>query len=88
MKFRFRHQLFVERAVESTEEEGLFARLLYLAASLTDALKHCVVLIGGEATNQDVAMLAVLAHHAVTCGAGQVEGPAATFFVSLTKFDL
>jgi hypothetical protein len=46
------------------------------------------VLIGGEATSQDVAMLAVLAHHAVTCGAGQVEGLAATFFVSLTKFDL
>ena len=88
MKFRFRHQLFVERAVESTEEEGLFTRLLNLAASLTDALKHCAELIGGEATSQDVVMLAVLAHHAVTCGAGQGEGPAATFFVSLTKFDL
>ena len=88
MKFRFRHQLFVERAVESTEEEGLFARLLYLAASLTDALKHCVVLIGGEATSQDVAMLAVLAKHTIASSASQGEGPAATFFVSLTKFDL
>ena len=88
MKFRFRHQLFVGRAVKSTEEEGLFARLLYHAASLTKALKHRVELVGSETAGQDVATFTVLAKHSVACGTSQGESPAATFFVSLTKFDL
>lgn len=88
MKFRFRHQLFVERAVESTEEEGLFARLLYLTASLTKALKHRFELCGRETAGQDVTMLTMLAKHTIASSASQGEGPAATFFVSLTKFNI
>ena len=59
MKFRFRHQLFVGRAVESTEKECLFAHLLHHAASLTKALKHRVELVGRETTGQNVATLAM-----------------------------
>ena len=72
---------FVSRAVESTEEEGLFARLLHLAIILTDALKHHVELVGREAADEDIAALALLAQHTIAGGSAQGEGPAAVGMV-------
>ena len=74
---RFRNQAAVGRAVESTEKESLFARLLHLAASLADALKQRVELTGREAADEDVATLAVLAQHSVASGTTQGERPVA-----------
>jgi len=62
---------FVSRAVESTEKEGLFARLLHLATILTDALEHHVKLVGREAADEDIAALALLAQHTIACGTSQ-----------------
>jgi hypothetical protein len=75
---------FVGRAVESTEEEGLFARLLYHAASLTKALKHRFKLCGRETTGQNVATLAMLRQHTVACGATQSECPTVVSMIEHT----